>query len=63
LKNGEFKPLGKTTREALQEAMRSVETFNDMPDTLPINEYEKLTGDNIDELLKKVCDHSAQCRN
>lgn len=53
LKNGEFKPQGKTTREALQEAMRSVETFNDMPDTLPINEYEKLTGDNIDELLKK----------
>lgn len=53
LKNGEFKPLGKTTREALQEAMRSVEAFNDMPDTLPINEYEKLTSENIDELLKK----------
>lgn len=53
LKNGEFKPQGKTTREALQEAMRSVEAFNDMPDTLPINEYEKLTSENIDELLKK----------
>jgi type I restriction enzyme M protein len=53
LLTGQFKANGKTTREALQQAMRDIERFNDLADTLPINEYEKLTSENIDALLKK----------
>lgn len=53
LLRGEFKTHEIQTREALKNAMQLIEENNDMTDTLPFNEYDKLSSENIDDLLKK----------
>jgi type I restriction enzyme M protein len=53
LLSGAYKASGKETRDALQHAMRQIEAANQINGTLPIDEFNKLSNENVADLLKK----------